>query len=479
MLADDSGNNLAHLAVGIRDFHEGNFSAARKEFSSGLKQRNPDLGATLLTAWTWAAEGNVAKALATALQFKGQPATNLFRDYHAGLIAFAGGKPDEAEKFLKSAYEGNSRTLRIVEAYASVLSQRGNRDLAIAVFENYQKTAPGHPTVKWALDQLRNDKVLPPLITKPDEGVAEVLYSLGAAGNVQGDELAAVLYLQLALYLDPAHEMAKIALAESYERIERIEQSVQILQTMSKNSHLYNQTSIQVAYGLEQIGQAEEASKRLALLATENPRDGEIALASGSILRARAAKEKDTEKAKALYLEAAENYTKALDLLAENGRTNWSILFLRGTSYERAKKWDKGEADLKKALSLLPDDQPQGRAQVMNYLAYSWVDMNTNIDEAFKLLQQAVELSPRDGMIIDSLGWAYYRLGRYEDAVRELERAVAYKPGDPTINDHLGDAYWKVGRQLDARFQWNHARDSNPEPEELKKIIDKIEHGLK
>jgi tetratricopeptide (TPR) repeat protein len=81
-------------------------------------------------------------------------------------------------------------------------------------------------------------------------------------------------------------------------------------------------------------------------------------------------------------------------------------------------------------------------------------------------------------MIIDSLGWAYYRLGRYEDAVRELERAVELKPGDPVINDHLGDAYWKVGRRLEARFQWQHARDANPEPEELAKILRKLENGL-
>ena len=104
---------------------------------------------------------------------------------------------------------------------------------------------------------------------------------------------------------------------------------------------------------------------------------------------------------------------------------------------------------------------------MLNYLAYSWVDQNSNIDEAFKMLQRAVELAPRDGMIIDQLGWAYYRLGRYDDAVRELEKAVELKAGDPVINDHLGDAYWKVGRQLEAKFQWTHAKDSNPEHEDL------------
>ena len=114
----------------------------------------------------------------------------------------------------------------------------------------------------------------------------------------------------------------------------------------------------------------------------------------------------------------------------------------------------------------------------MNYLAYSWVDQSQNIDEAFKMLTRAVELAPRDGMIIDSLGWAYYRMGRYDEAVRELEKAVELKAGDPVINDHLGDAYWKAGRKLEAKFQWNHAKDSDPEHEDLFKILHKIDNGM-
>jgi hypothetical protein len=62
--------------------------------------------------------------------------------------------------------------------------------------------------------------------------------------------------------------------------------------------------------------------------------------------------------------------------------------------------------------------------------------------------------------------------------VRELERAVDLKPSDPVINDHLGDAYWRVGRKLEAQFQWNHARDLNPDADDLPKILDKIKNGL-
>jgi Flp pilus assembly protein TadD len=101
-----------------------------------------------------------------------------------------------------------------------------------------------------------------------------------------------------------------------------------------------------------------------------------------------------------------------------------------------------------------------------------------NLDEGMRMIRRAVEQRADDGYIVDSLGWAYYRIGKYEEAVKELDRAVELKPEDPTINDHLGDAYWKVGRVVEARFQWAHARDLGPEPDELPAIEQKLKSGL-
>ena len=94
------------------------------------------------------------------------------------------------------------------------------------------------------------------------------------------------------------------------------------------------------------------------------------------------------------------------------------------------------------------------------------------------MLIRAVELRPEDGYIVDSLGWVYYRLGDYENAVVQLERAVELTPIDPTINDHLGDAYWRVGRYAEARFQWRRALSFNPDEEQRPLIEGKIERGL-
>src|SRR5690606_17064654 len=145
-------------------------------------------------------------------------------------------------------------------------------------------------------------------------------------------------------------------------------------------------------------------------------------------------------------------------------REHWNIFYQRGIAYERLKEWPKAEPNFRKALELFPD-QPQ----VLSYLGYSWVDMHRNREDRREKIRRAGELRPSDGYIVDSLGWAYYRLNRFEEAVTELERAVSLKPDDPILNDHLGDAYWRVGRRLEATFQWSHARDMKPEPDVLAK----------
>ena len=186
-------------------------------------------------------------------------------------------------------------------------------------------------------------------------------------------------------------------------------------------------------------------------------------MALGNILRVR--KE---------FTECADVYGKGIATLIRNPQQpNWLVFYFRGICHERSKQWASAEADFKKALELSPD-QPH----VLNYLGYSWIDQGVNLDEGMRMIRRAVEQRPDDGYIVDSLGWAYYRIGEYDEAVKHLERAVELKPDDPTINDHLGDAYWKIGRTLEATFQWAHARDLKPEPEELKKIVEKLRTGL-
>jgi Flp pilus assembly protein TadD len=239
--------------------------------------------------------------------------------------------------------------------------------------------------------------------------------------------------------------------------------AVETYERIPANAPLKRNAEIQRALNLEVLQRHDDATKALKDLVAKDPTDQEAIVALGNVQRAR--KE---------YKEAAETYTKALDLIKEPSKQNWSLYYFRGISYERSKDWPKAEKDLEKALQLNPD-QPQ----VLNYLGYSWVDQGINLEKGIKMIRHAVELRPNDGYIVDSLGWAQYRLGNYQEASDALERAIELKPQDPVINDHLGDVYWKVGRQLEAHFQWRHARDAKPEPDDLARIEDKLKNGLK
>jgi Flp pilus assembly protein TadD len=300
------------------------------------------------------------------------------------------------------------------------------------------------------------------MVDTPQAGAAEVLYGLGAALGRRGGEDLGLIYLQLALYLAPNQPLALLSLADLYEQMKNSQLAIKIYERVPQNSPLRRNAEIQLAVNLDTLERSEEAKQRLGKLIADRPDDLDAIMALGNILRGRK-----------VFDECADVYGKGIATIAKPERPNWLIFYFRGICNERAKKWGQAEADLKAALKLFPD-QPH----VLNYLGYSWIDQGIHLDEGMRMIRRAVEQRPDDGYIVDSLGWAYYRLGNHDEAVKHLERAVELKPDDPTINDHLGDVYWKTGRTLEARFQWSHARDLKPEPDDLAKIKQKLVSGL-
>jgi len=303
---------------------------------------------------------------------------------------------------------------------------------------------------------------LPRLVDSVQNGGAEALYQVGSSIGRRGGEDLALIYLQLALYLEPNHSMALLSLADLYESLKKPELAIAVYDRITASSPLHRNAEIQIASDLDSLDRTDEAKKRLEQLIAEHPKDNEAIIALANILRGR----KDFDA-------CADVYGKAISNIATLEKSNWVLLYFRGICYERSHQWPAAEADLKKALELFPD-QPLA----LNYLGYSWIDQGTNLDEAMNMIRRAVEQRPDDGYIVDSLGWANFRIHNYDEAVKDLERAVELKPEDPTINDHLGDAYWRVGRVLEARFQWSHAKDLKPEPEDLPKIEEKLRAGL-
>ncbi|MEZ5787872.1 MAG: tetratricopeptide repeat protein [Xanthobacteraceae bacterium] len=468
LLKDSSNarNPNAYLVLGVRALKQKHYRQARNQLMKAARPPVNDLIATVLAAWARHAVKDNKGAIAALNRLNGPDWYAIFRDLHAGLILDLAGKSKEAGKRLERAYNLDSAALRVVQAYGSWLSRNGQRDEALKIYEAFDAKLPRHPLVVEAMEKLKKGEELPPLVANASEGAAEALYGLGAALGRREEELSlsnrGLAYLQLALYLEPAHALALLSLADLYEAMKKPELAINVYTRLPADSELRRNADIQTALNLDALDRPDDARAQLEKLIETHPDDLQAILALGNLLRERKH-----------YTECADAYGRAIALIPQPTKPNWTVFYFRGICYERSKQWPKAEADLKKALELYPD-QPH----VQNYLGYSWIDQGVHLDEGMQLIKHAVEQRPDDGYIVDSLGWAYYRLGNYDEALKHLERAVELKPMDPTINDHLGDVYWKVGRHLEATFQWAHARDLKPEPDDLAKIEKKLKHGL-
>lgn len=424
----------------------------------------------LLVAWAKFGDGKAKEALATISDMKGPDWFAIFKNYHAGAIAAASGDKATARKRLNDAVldrDGGSAApdtfMRAVMALARLEAREGNKQKALDAISVGENLVSNYAPLKALRDSIEKGEKQEQQVRTAAQGAAAVLFSIGGALNREGAEDIVGLYLQISRALDPDSADTLVLLGGLAENQKKPELAIEFYHQVPESSPMRRISELQLGLQLADLGKVDEAKKHLKALIDEDPKDLRSYLAYGSVL----SDAKD-------YKEMGEVYDRAVEVIGTvPNRSHWSIFFQRGIAYERQKKWDLAEPNFRKALELNPD-QPQ----VLNYLGYSWVDMNINLDEGLEMIRQAVSVKPDDGYIVDSLGWAYFRLGQYDDAVTELERAAELRAGDATINDHLGDAYWRVGRKLEATFQWNRALGLKPEEAEVPKIKAKIENGL-
>ncbi len=143
---------------------------------------------------------------------------------------------------------------------------------------------------------------------------------------------------------------------------------------------------------------------------------------------------------------------------------NGEMLFRLGASLERAGDFSGAEEAFQKLLKRRPND-----AAAQNYLGYMWADRGVRLDDSYAMLQRAVAREPRNGAYLDSLGWACFRLGKFEAAERNLLEAHRREPDDPTIEEHLGDLLARQGNVEKAIAHWERALQLKPEePEKIR-----------
>ena len=460
---------FSRLALGVDTIRKKDYAAAENWLKLALESDLDRLITGVMTAWAKQGEGRPKEALQFLDKLEGPEWYELFKSYHRAMIAEVSGQKSRADEIYRSALDnlgaGSAAPetwMRAAESYAGFLARGGKKKEALAVLDRADDFAAGRLPIAALREKINKGEKIPLLVAGPSDGAAEILLNLSTALNRGGGEPFVQLYLQYALALKPQSDELLVQLAAVAEQKQNGEEAIELYRRVPATSPLKRLSELQLGLNLADLKRHEEAIQHLKALVEANPDDMRGYLALGGVYAS-------TDNFRA----AAEVYDKAVEKLKTPTNANWNVFYQRGIAYERLKEWPKAEPNFRQALKMFPN-QPQ----VLNYLGYSWVDMNINLDEGLAMIKQAVDLRPSDGYIVDSLGWAYYRLGRYDDAVRELERAVSLKPDDPVLNDHLGDAYWRVGRKLEATFQWSHARDMKPEPNVLAEVEKKLASGL-
>jgi len=396
----------------------------------------------LFRAWAYLGMGQMSEATAEFDKLSAVGGLKSFGLYHKALALASVGDFEGADAIFAGADGGPLRATRHgILAHAQILSQLERNADATALL-NTAFGPEGDPAVRALRARLEAGETVPfTLVSGPKDGIAEVFYTVASALGSENTDVNTLAYARVAEYLAPKDADAVLLVASILERQGQHALASTEFDKIGRDDPAYLQAELGRAGALVASGHTDTAIEVLRRLAKDHPDRIEVWNTLG-----------DTLRREERFDEAATAYDEAIARIKGEPEVYWSLYFARGICKERAKNWTGAEADFKRALELYPD-QPS----VLNYLGYSYIDRNENLDEALKMIEKAAAERPDDGAIIDSLGWGLYRLGRYDEAVVQMEQAVELMPVDAVVNDHLGDVYWAVGRTREAEFQWRRA----------------------
>ena len=294
--------------------------------------------------------------------------------------------------------------------------------------------------------------------------IAELFYITANALSTQGIYSLSNFYINLSKYLNQNFFSYNTLLAENFIMVEDYQKAKKIYLLLKKFGEYYSwHSSKQIAFLNIEESNDVEAIKILKI--------GYRNLNSPNVYQSYdfANFLKNNEK----FKEAIKYYTKVLKSISKTHELYPKAKDGRAIAYEQIGDWTKAEKDFLDSLEAKPD-----QAYVLNYLAYSWIEKGINIEKSLKMLEEANRIKSNDGYITDSLGWALYKLKKYDQAKEYLKKAVQLMPLDPIVNDHFADSLWMNGEKLQARYYWKYVLSLENTKIDLKdKIIKKILDG--
>ena len=436
----ENHSQIAALTLLAADVRDGNFNAGLEKLAAGA-QPGPLVGG-LYKAWAQAGVGQMSEAMKSFDEMVKEPGLEGFASYHKALALAVVGDYEGADAIFGSeAGQVLHGSRRGALAHVEILSQLERNTDAIALLDEAFGSG-ADPEIQGLRDRLEAGEMLPfTLINSPADGVAEVYFTVASALAGDVPDGYTLIHSRLATWLRPDHTDAILLSASLLEEQEQYDLAIATYAQIAPDSPAFQAAEVGRADALLRAEKVDAAIEVLENLTRANADVPGVWIALG-----------DTLRREERYAEAAQAYDKAVNLMGDAQPADWFVWYTRAIAQERSDNWVEAEAGFRTALQLSPDQPP-----VLNYLAYSYLEKHQNLDEALDMISRAVAMRPDAGYIVDSLGWALFKLGRYDEAVVQMERAVELEAIDPVVNDHLGDVYWAVGRVREAEFQWKRA----------------------
>ena len=448
------GQKFGQIVQGVEALARGDAKVARQLLAPEKTPFPHKILSVLLSPWASAMAGDVQGSLVRP-QSSGDKVVDFFGLLGQAHLFERAKRYDEAETDFKLLAGGETPSSLSALAYGGFLERRGRRADAATIYSKALGGQAFDSQLKAALQRAQSGRGRPPAVPTLKQGAAQAVMAPAIVISGAKQNQMALAYLRLALRLDPNLNSAWLMVGDLLQESGDREGARQAYGMAKSGSPEYLAAQSKLAWSYQAAHDPTTALAMAKALASKGDTDAKLTFS-------------DILRSNGKYEESAQVLTEVM------GPTpDWHLLYARGVSYDRAGRWAEGEADLLSALKQQPDD-----AEILNYLGYSWIDRGQHLDTALGMIQKAVGQSPRSGAIIDSLGWAYFRLGDFKKAVETLENAIELEAGDPDINNHLGDAYWRVGRKDEAIFQWRRVLTLDPDPKMKAEVDQKLAKGL-
>lgn len=456
--------SLARTLLGVTAFSKGNNREAEKNLGESTNDPAMRMVMELVQGWSYAEQKDYEAAKALFEKLESWAYFTYLGKLQLGKLAAMQGDTETALALFTEVQAVGVGQVETVMSRARALTHAGRQDEALKELKDLSGLNGGFETgpIAWAISELEAGRDLGPLLTAKQQAARALLEpAFGFYLRQEADDVAEI-YLRLATLIDPENDKGKLWLGSLMGQVGRVAEAKALYREIDSDSVYYVQAELSLA---TLYLQEDDDDKALAILEKSYSREP-LNATRETLGRVRIFREN--------YEAALPIYDALVKSLSDEAlKVDVEPLYFRGISYERLKQWDNAVADFRRVLELDPDN-----ANALNYLGYTWVDRGENLTEAFEMIRKAVDLEPESGAIIDSLGWAHYKLGEYEQAKTHLEKAVVLSPASATIVDHLGDAYWKLGRFREAGYQWQRALDFDPTEDEEVMIKRKLEGGL-